>query len=94
MKLSERLPEGPWWVDDDGFIAAGHDETYVTVADVDVNDLDINVRELVKDAIVQTPSMVKLLEWIVGGLPIEYVKEEAINILSRISGARLLSSKL
>ena len=37
---------GPWWRDDDGFIASGSDETYITVASPNCSeDIDIDERE-------------------------------------------------
>lgn len=41
------------WIDDDGFIASGSGDTYLTVADCDCNHLDIDEREQIKDEIVK-----------------------------------------
>jgi hypothetical protein len=54
--------QGPWWRDDDGFIAAGSGETYVTIADVDFSDLDIDEREANARLIAAAPDMLAALE--------------------------------
>lgn len=43
----------PFWRDDDGFIASGSDDTYTTVADTNVNKLDIDEREANTDFIIR-----------------------------------------
>ncbi len=57
--------QGPWWRDDEGFIAAGSGETYVTIADGDCSDLDIDEREANKRLIAAAPDMLAALERIV-----------------------------
>jgi hypothetical protein len=53
---------GPWWRDDDGFVAAGHGDTYVTVATANCSsDLDIDEREANTALIVNSPRMLDLL---------------------------------
>lgn len=37
--------QGPYWRDDDGFIAAGTGDDYVTFCDTNCNNLDIDDRE-------------------------------------------------
>jgi hypothetical protein len=52
----------PWWRDDDGFIAAGNGETYVTIADADCSsDMDADEREENKKLIIASPDMYKQL---------------------------------
>jgi hypothetical protein len=55
--------QGPWWRDDEGFIAAGSGETYVTIADGDCSDLDIDEREANKRLIAAAPDLLAVLEW-------------------------------
>lgn len=59
---------GPWWRDDDGFIASGHGDTYVTVADANCNiSIDIAEREANTTLIAAAPDMFDalkaLLDW-------------------------------
>ena len=42
--MTTKHTPGPWWFDD-GFIASGNGETYVTVADPHCNEQDIDERE-------------------------------------------------
>jgi hypothetical protein len=52
----------PWWRDDDGFIAAGNGDTYVTIADFDCsNDIDIDEREANKDLALAAPELLEAL---------------------------------
>lgn len=44
-EVTKLAPPGPPWLDEDGFIAAGRGDDYVTVADFDTNDRDIAERE-------------------------------------------------
>ena len=54
--------KGPWWRDDDGFIAAGSGDTYVTVADFDCgSDIDIAEREANKTLAIAAPDMLAAL---------------------------------
>lgn len=53
--------QGPWWRDDDGFIAAGSGETYVMIADGDCSDLDIDEREANKRLIAAAPDLLAAL---------------------------------
>lgn len=53
---------GPWWRDDDGFIAAGSGESYVTIADFDCSDLDFDEREANKALAIAAPAMLAALE--------------------------------
>ena len=56
---------GPWWRDDDGFIAAGANETYVTVASPNCShDIDIDEREANARLIAAAPEMLSYLQWI------------------------------
>jgi len=51
---------GPYWRDDDGFIAAGSGDTYVTLADFDCsNDIDIDEREANKDLFIAAPELLE-----------------------------------
>jgi hypothetical protein len=47
-ELKKWAAPGPLWRDDDGFLASGSGDDYVTVADCDCNDRDINEREATK----------------------------------------------
>ena len=63
MTNKTRHTPGPWWRDDDGFIAAGADETYVTIADFDCSlDIDIDEREANKSLAIASPDMLAALE--------------------------------
>lgn len=53
----------PWWRDDDGFIAAGSGDTYVTIADFDCSkDIDVDEREANKTLCIMAPEMFKMCE--------------------------------
>ena len=71
--------QGPWWRDDDGFIAAGHNDTYLTIADADCShDIDIAEREANKSLICSAPELLEALE----GLMRQAVKEIEKNGLA------------
>ena len=53
---------GPYWRDDDGFIAAGNGESYVTIADCDCSDIDIDEREANKRLFIAAPLMLESLK--------------------------------
>jgi len=59
--MSKYTP-GPWWRDDDGFIASGNGDTYVTVADANVNSLDIDEREANTSLIAAAPELLAALK--------------------------------
>lgn len=61
MSTDTKHTPAPWWRDDDGFIAAGSGETYVTVADADCSDMDIDEREANKTLIIAAPEMIESL---------------------------------
>ena len=48
---------GPWWRDDDGFIAAGTSDNYVTVASPNCSAMDIDEREANARLIAAAPDM-------------------------------------
>lgn len=53
---------GPWWRDDDGFVAAGFADTYVTIADFDCCDsIDPDEREANKTLAIAAPEMLAAL---------------------------------
>lgn len=54
--------QGPWYVDDDGFIVTGSAETYVKIADGDCSDLDIDEREANKRLMATAPDLLSALE--------------------------------
>ena len=54
---------GPWWIDDDGFVASGNGETYVTVADPHCNNQDIDEREANARLIAKAPDLKAALAW-------------------------------
>lgn len=44
--MTDKHTPGPWWIDDDGFVAAGSGDTYATIADFDCSgDIDPCERE-------------------------------------------------
>lgn len=53
---------GPWWCDDDGFIAAGSGDSYVTVADFGYSDVDIGECEANKNLAIAAPDLLAALE--------------------------------
>ena len=54
---------GPWWRDDDGFIASGSDKTYITVASPNCSeDIDIDEREANARLIAAAPELLAALE--------------------------------
>lgn len=59
---------GPWWRDDDGFIAAGNGDTYVTIADADCSRMDIAEREANKNLIASAPELLdkarQVIDWL------------------------------
>lgn len=61
--MSNNHTPGPWWRDDDGFIASGSDETYITVASPNCSeDIDIDEREANARLIAAAPSLLYALE--------------------------------
>jgi hypothetical protein len=58
--MSRHTP-GPWWRDDDGFISAGSGDDYVTIADPQCSDMDIDEREANARLIAAAPTMIDLL---------------------------------
>ena len=61
--MSKHTP-GPWWLDDDGFIASGDGDTYETIADPHCSDLDIDEREANASLIAAAPELLEALEHI------------------------------
>ena len=54
---------GPFWRDDEGFIAAGADDTYVTVADCDCSiDIGLTEREANKTLFIAALELLAALE--------------------------------
>ena len=54
---------GPWWRDDDGFIAAGSGDSYVTIADFDcTKDLTIDEREANKTLAIAVHDLLAVLQ--------------------------------
>ncbi len=68
---------GPWWRDDDGFVASGNGDTYKTIADPNCSDLDIDEREANCRLIAAAPEMLEALELIAGIN--EYSEGEALR---------------
>lgn len=59
---TEHTP-GPWWRDDDGFIASGSGDTYLTVASPNCsNDIDIDEREANANLIAAAPCLLTALQ--------------------------------
>ena len=87
--------QGPWWRDDDGFIAAGSGETYVTIADGDCSDLDIDEREANKRLIAAAPDLLAALEAVDAYLapdgdgedPYNYIRAVIKGAISKAQGA-------
>lgn len=52
---------GPWYRDEDGFIVAGHGDSYVTVASPNCGALDIDEREANACLIAAAPEMLTML---------------------------------
>jgi len=52
---------GPWWLDDDGFVASGSGDTYTTVADPHCGDRDIDERESNARLIAAAPELLDAL---------------------------------
>jgi len=62
MTIPKHTPS-PWWIDDDGFLAAGGGDTYVTLADFDCTpDLGIDEREANKALAAAAPELLQALE--------------------------------
>ena len=60
---------GPWWRDDDGFIASGSDKTYITVASPNCSeDIDIDEREANARLIAAAPELLAHLKMLVLGI--------------------------
>jgi hypothetical protein len=74
---------GPWWRDDDGFIAAGNGESYVTVADPNCSD-DLDEREANANLIAAAPQIFDALE----------LCEAALAELSRLDDGTCSTSAL
>lgn len=63
MNTEQKHTQGPWWRDDDGFIAAGSGDSYVTIADFDcTHDIDIDEREANKSLATAAPDMLAALK--------------------------------
>jgi hypothetical protein len=80
----------PWYRDEDGFIAAGSSDTYVTVADANCSDIDIDEREANTDFIIKACNnhyelleALKQLEDVISG-----IEAEADNLGVDLSEAR------
>ena len=62
--MSKHTP-GPWWLDDDGFIASGSRDTYEIIADPHCcSDIDIDEREANANLIAAAPELLEALEHI------------------------------
>jgi hypothetical protein len=48
---------GPWWIDDDGFVASGSGDTYTTIADPHCGNQDIDEREANARLIAKAPDL-------------------------------------
>lgn len=59
--MSKHTP-GPWWLDDDGFVASGSGDTYATVADPHCGDRDIDERESNARLIAAAPELLAALQ--------------------------------
>ena len=65
---------GPWWIDDDGFVASGNGDTYTTIADPHCGNQDIDEREANARLIAKAPAMHDVLSrvaafWAGGDVP-------------------------
>lgn len=92
--MSKHTP-GPWWLDDDGFIASGNGDTYETIADPHCSDLDIDEREANARLIAAAPELLEALEELVeqcetaqGLSDYNYGKFDLVHALKAISKAR------
>lgn len=68
---------GPWWIDDDGFVASGNGETYVTVADSHCNNQDIDEREANARLIAAAPALLTALAELVGALEADEMDDKS-----------------
>ena len=78
---------GPWWIDDDGFVASGSGETYVTVADPHCGESDIDTRESNARLIAAAPTLLTALAELVGAL-----EADAMDDKSNVYRSMMLSA--
>lgn len=77
----------PWWRDDDGFVAAGHGDTYRTLADFDCStDIDIDEREANKALAIAAPELLSAAKAALFVLNIVYQREPGTNEAGAIAG--------
>ncbi|MGU9981488.1 hypothetical protein ACJ4V0_15745 [Phreatobacter sp. HK31-P] len=71
---------GPWWQDEDGFVAAGSGDSRVTVADFDCSpDIDIDEREANKLLAIAAPLMQQTLRSAISAFGQAFDMDEEIN---------------
>lgn len=71
---------GPWWRDDDGFLAAGSGDTYVTIADFDCSDdIDADEREANKSLAMAAPAMRAAISDALAFRPEAFEGDEELN---------------
>ena len=58
--METKFTKKEWWIDDEGFVAAGFSDEYVTIADADCSkDIDIDERAANAKLIAAAPDMFK-----------------------------------
>ncbi len=87
---------GPWWIDDDSFIASGNGETYKTIADPHCSDMDIDERMENARLIAAAPKLLETLNKVIEQLsPIIYkmsVKKAFSELLTIEEAKKLIRS--
>ena len=68
LNMTTKHTPGPWWVDDDGFIASGTDETYRTIADPRCSDMDSETHEANARLIAAAPDLLVALQAVLPAL--------------------------
>lgn len=92
MSEKAKHTPGPWWIDDDGCIASGHGDDYVTVADpwcMPTKDAALEVEANAR-LIAAAPETLSTL----GKLAASYDRDDAALLMEAIGEAQALLVKI
>lgn len=87
--MTAKHTPGPWWRDDDGFIAAGSGDSYVTVADFDCGGAISHAERLANEALAMAgPDMLAALKAVLGAVEVHdhWAVAKAIDAIAKAEG--------
>lgn len=76
-KGMSKLIEGPWWVDDDGYIVMGSGDDYRTVADLICSGIGLENKRAVRDLIAAAPELRDMLIKVMSTDAVRFAEQSA-----------------